>query len=240
MSGELAKLKITAYSDEKFKSKVGDGEFKVHLNPDSYSLKYKIEQTKEQAQGTSSSEIKFNKIPPKDLDLEFVFDRSGVVPDYSSSGSDNTKTFKDEGSGIIDDIEKFKKIVFDYNGDQHKPNYLIIFWGALLFKGCLVEMDITFKLFKPDGTPLRASIKAKFKGFVEDNLRVAMENRSSPDLTHVRTVLEGDTLPLMAFRIYGDPKYYLQVAKANKIINFRRLKAGQQIYFPPIQKTGNN
>ena len=97
-------------------------------------------------------------------------------------------------------------------------------------------MDITFKLFKSDGTPLRATATAKFKGFIEDNLRVALENNTSPDLTHVRIVTEGDTLPLMTYRIYGDSKYYLEVAKVNKITNFRKLKVGQQIFFPPIEK----
>ncbi len=137
---------------------------------------------------------------------------------------------------MIDDIEHFKKVVFDYNGEEHKPNYLIISWGTLLFKGSLSEMDITFKLFKPDGTPLRALAKAKFKGFVEDNLRVAMENSSSPDLTHVREVREGDTLPLMTYRIYGDSKYYIEVAKANRITNFRKLEVGQRIFFHPLKK----
>jgi nucleoid-associated protein YgaU len=79
-------------------------------------------------------------------------------------------------------------------------------------------------------------VQAKFKGFVEDNLRVARENNSSPDLTHVRMVKEGDTLPLMTYRIYGDPKYYLEVAKANKINNFRKLKTGDIIIFPPLTK----
>jgi nucleoid-associated protein YgaU len=96
-------------------------------------------------------------------------------------------------------------------------------------------MNITFKLFKPDGTPLRAVAKAKFKGFVEDNLRIAKENNNSPDLTHVRIVKEGDTLPLMTFRIYGDSEYYLEIAKVNKLPNFRKLKAGQKIIFPPIR-----
>ena len=105
-----------------------------------------------------------------------------------------------------------------------------------MFKGVLTEMDITFKLFKPDGTPLRATASAKFTGFIEDNLRVAMENNTSPDLTHVRIVKEGDTLPLMSQRIYGDSKYYLEVAKANKITIFRKLKVGQLIFFPPIEK----
>jgi len=236
MSGELIKLKIKAYSDEQFTQEVSNGEFKTLLNPENYTFKYKIEQNEDQASGTSSSAPKFTRALPEDLELEFVFDRTGVITDYGASGKDDDKTFKDEGGGIIDDVENFKKVVFDYNGDEHKPNYLIISWGTLLFKGTLTEMGITFKLFKADGTPLRAVASAKFKGFVEDNLRIAKENNSSPDLTHVRIVKEGDTLPLMAFRIYGDSKYYLEVAKVNEITNFRKLNVGQKIYFPPIKK----
>lgn len=236
MSGELIKLKIKAYADEQFTQEVSEGEFKSLLNPENYTFKYKIEQNEDQASGTSSSAPRFNRALPEDLELEFLFDRTGVITDYGAAGTEDNKTFKDEGGGIIDDVEKFKKVVFDYNGDEHKPNYLIISWGTLLFKGTLSEMDITFKLFKADGTPLRAVAKGKFKGFVEDNLRIAKENNSSPDLTHVRIVKEGDTLPLMAFRIYGDSKYYLEVARVNELANFRKLEVGQQIYFPPIDK----
>jgi hypothetical protein len=236
MSGELIKLRIKAYKDEQFTEEVGDGEFKTLLNPEQYKFNYKIDQNEDQASGTSAASPRFNKALPEDLELEFVFDRTGVLVDYGKSGSADDNTFRDEGNGIIDDIEQFKKVIFDYNGDEHKPNYLIISWGTLLFKGTLSEMDITFKLFKPDGTPLRAVANAKFKGFVEDDLRVAKENNNSPDLTHIREVKEGDTLPLMTFRIYGDSKYYLEVAKVNRITNFRKLTVGQKIFFPPIEK----
>jgi len=237
MSGELIKLRIKAYKDEQFTEKVGDGEFKSLLNPEQYRFNYKIEQNEDQAPGTSAATPRFNKALPENLELEFVFDRTGVVVDYGKPGTADDNAFRDEGNGIIDDIEQFKKVIFDYNGEEHKPNYLIISWGTLLFKGTLSEMEIIFKLFKPDGTPLRATARAKFKGFVEDNLRVAKENNSSPDLTHVREVKEGDTLPLMTFRIYGDSKYYLEVARVNRITNFRKLSVGQKIYFPPIEKT---
>ncbi|MCK3684994.1 hypothetical protein [Maribellus sp. YY47] len=237
MSGELVKLQIKAYSDEQFNNEVANGEFRTLLNPEKYVFKYKVEQNSQQASGTSSSAPRYNRTPPEDLDLEFIFDRTGVLLNYGdpSTASDDHLSV-DEGVGIADDVDQFKRVVFDYNGDEHRPNYLIITWGALLFKGVLTEMDITFKLFKSDGTPLRATATAKFKGFIEDNLRVALENNTSPDLTHVRIVTEGDTLPLMTFRIYGDSKYYLEVAKVNKITNFRKLKVGQQIFFPPIEK----
>lgn len=224
-AGELKKLKIVAYSDPGFSDKIADGEFATLMNPEKYTFHYKIEQDEQQAAGTSTVSPRFNKQLPENLELEFVFDRSGVI-----QGKEAIE------SGIIDDIEKFKKVILDYNGDEHKPNYLIISWGSLLFKGSLTEMDIEFKLFKPDGTPIRALAKAKFQGFVEDDLRAARENNKSPDLTHIRIVKEGDTLPLMSYKIYGDSKYYLEVAKANNIINFRKLKTGQEIFFPPLQK----
>lgn len=224
-SGQLEKLKIVAYSDPEFNNEVDDGEFSTLLNPEKYTFHYKIEQNDDQAAGTSTVSPRFNKQLPETLELDFVFDRSGVIKGYESTDD-----------GIIDDIEKFKKVILNYEGENHKPNYLIISWGSLLFKGSLTEMDIEFKIFKPDGTPIRAIAKGKFQGFVEDNLRVAKENNQSPDLTHQRIVKAGDTLPLMSYKIYGDSKYYIDVARINNITNFRKLKIGQKIFFPPLKK----
>lgn len=224
-TGELTKLKIEAYKDPKFKDKVSGGLFDTSMNPDKYTFHYKTEQNKQQASGTSAASTKFNKKLPEELELEFIFDRTGVLTGYPAT--DN---------GIIDDIEQFKKVIVNYNGEKHKPNYLILSWGSLLFKGMMSEMSIEFKLFKSDATPIRALAKVKFQGFVEDDLRAAQENNQSPDLTHYRIVEEGDTLPLMTYRIYGDSKYYLEVAKANNLTSFRKLRAGQRLYFPPIQK----
>lgn len=224
-SGQLEKLKIVAYSDPEFNNEVDDGEFSTLLNPEKYTFHYKIEQNDDQAAGTSTVSPRFNKQLPETLELDFVFDRSGVISGYESTED-----------GIIDDIEKFKKVILNYDGENHKPNYLIISCGSLLFKGSLTEMNIEFKIFKPDGTPIRAIAKGKFQGFVEDNLRVAKENNQSPDLTHQRIVKAGDTLPLMSYKIYGDSKYYIDVARINNITNFRKLKIGQKIFFPPLKK----
>ncbi|WP_394707619.1 hypothetical protein [uncultured Draconibacterium sp.] len=232
----MIKLHIKAYSDPTFRTEVANGEFRSLLNPEKYNLKYKVEQNQRQAAGTSAASPRYNRTPPEDLELEFIFDRTGVLISYGGPGEEDNTLSNDEGVGIADDVDQFKRVVFDYNGDEHRPNYLVLSWGALLFKGVLTELNLTFKLFKPDGTPLRASATAKFKGFIEDNLRVAMENNSSPDLTHVRIVNEGDTLPLMTHRIYGDSKYYLEIAKVNKLSNFRKLRVGQEIFFPPLTK----
>ncbi len=226
MKGQLTKLKITAFRDSKFSRMVADGIFFSTLNPEGYSFNYKLEYSQDQGQGTSGTQPRYIRSLPEDLNLEFLFDRTGAIKGYDNA----------LGTGIVPDVERLKRLVFDYNGEQHKPNYLMVGWGTLLFKGILSEMNVEYKLFSPEGVPLRAVVTASFKGIVEELLRLARENNNSPDLTHVRTVKEGDTLPWMTFKIYGDSKYYLQVATANKLTNFRRLQPGQQIEFPPIEK----
>lgn len=224
-TGALKKLRIEAYSDEKFQDKVGGDDFETIVNPEKYNIVYKPEYKDEQAQGTSGSQPIFTKIAPQEISIDLLFDSTGVFGD------------SDLEDGIIERIEKFKGIVFDYDGDIHKPYYLVVKWGTLLFKGTLVDLSIEYKLFSPDGTPIRAVAKLKLKGSVDPDLRAARENNQSPDLTHYRTVKDGETLPLMTYRIYGDSKYYLEVAKVNNISNFRKLKTGQKLFFPPLKKT---
>ena len=100
----------------------------------------------------------------------------------------------------------------------------------------MTSLKVAYELFSRTGVALRAKVDASFKESKENQLRQAEENKSSPDLTHLRTVQEGDTLPLMTERIYGSDTYYLEVAKYNNIRHFRKLKAGTQIAFPPIAK----
>jgi len=137
---------------------------------------------------------------------------------------------------VADEIEHFLVVTGKNNGDIHRPHYLKISWGSLISKCVLKSADISYNLFRPDGKPLRAKVTATFAENIDDTLRVAEEGNNSPDLTHVRTVHQGDTLPLMTYRIYGDSKYYLAVAKANNITNFRELEVGRAIYFPPLNQ----
>jgi hypothetical protein len=224
-TGELAKMTLEAYSDPEFKQKVAGGKFMTAITPKSYMWHYKVEQNKEQGQGTSTTPPGYIRTVPQELDIEIVFDRTGVFKD-----------FPPHEKGVELDLEKFREIIFDYKGENHKPNYIEITWGTLAFQGVLTEMTIEHKLFRPDAAVLRAVAKLKFTQFTKDDLRAAKEKNQSPDLTHYRIVKEGDTLPLMAFDIYGDSRYYLEVAKVNKIANFRKLVIGQQLWFPPIQK----
>jgi hypothetical protein len=219
MTGELKKLTIEAYKGPKFRSsdKIKELEFTAMFNPTTFNRKLEIEYADGQGFGTSAASKKFKKIKPQDYDLELLIDGTGASGPKKS---------------VPDEITQFMKVCAEYNGEKHRPNYLLISWAKLVLKAVLTSVEVSYTMFDKDGTPLRAKITASFSGTVDDDLRSKQEKPSSPDLTHVRTVLEGDTLPLMSERIYGDSKYYVQVAEANGLNNFRNLEPGTQIFFP--------
>jgi phage tail protein X len=223
MPENVSKMKIVAYSDPQ--SKQEEGSMTVQVNPETYSQKIEIKYSDKQAQGTSGKMPKFTKIEPQTMEFELLFDRTGVI---------NGATAGD--MGVDEDIDKLQKLIIEYQGDKHRPRFVSIYWGTLKFDGVLVTMDISYKLFDRQGAPLRAIVKASFQGSVEDKKRVAEENAQSPDLAQIRTVNEGDTLPYLCYKIYGDSKYYIQVAQANNMKDFRFLQTGTRVKFPPIAK----
>lgn len=226
----LLKVKVYAYSNPGYSSKVG--EYEVMVNPEKLDVAYTIEyDDKKQAPGTIGQEMKFKKVTPAEMTFNFVFDGTGIIPGT-------------EGKDVNTEITKLMKVVCDFDGTIHRTYYCKIIWGTIssdhyyfsVFQGVLTSITFQYKLFKPDGAPLRAVVIAKFKSSYENGLRIAMERKNSPDLTHLRTVKEGDKLVLMTNDIYGTTDYYLEIARINGLDDFRRLEPGMQLYFPPIDK----
>lgn len=220
-AGKLEKLIVMAFAKPTFTQQVGSS-FTVLMNPEKYTHSHSISYNKETGQGAPGTPIKFEKIEPEKVSFELIFDGTGVVPNSPAN--------------IEDQIKAFKKLAYDYNGDIHSTNYLKLSWGSMLFKCRLTSLEVTYTLFKSDGTPLRAKATANFEEYTDASTIAKEGNKTSPDLTHERTVLAGDTLPLMCHRIYGDTKYYTQVARANNLVNFRHLTPGSKLYFPPLAK----
>ena len=225
-TGEFEKLKIIAFSDPDFADSHKVGEKVAMINPESYTLETKMEFSSNQGSGTSGQQPRFTMKPPEELAFEFLFDNTGIIDGNP----------RDD---ISQELEEFKDFLMKYEGDIHQPKFFKFVWGTSLMKGVCTALNINYKLFNPDGKPIRAICKVTIRELKEEELRVIEENNQSPDLTHYRIIKRGDTLPLMCYRIYGDSKYYIQVAKVNKLSNFRNLITGDEIFFPPIAKIQN-
>ena len=229
-NGKLEKLLILAFEsseDAERGSKTEAKEtFETLINPETYTLEYKVKTSDGQGQGSSGAQAKFEYTLPEELTFEFLFDNTGIMDG------------KAKKEGVSEDVDRFRKMLTGYQGNSHEPYHLKLVWGSLVFTGRAVELALTHKLFNPDGQPIRTVAKVKFKKSVEDKKRARKENKKSADLTHQRKVKAGDTLPLLCHRIYGDPKYYLEVARVNSLGNFRSLVPGTDLVFPPIDKKG--
>lgn len=226
-SGGLEKLNIEAFEKSNYSRKTG--EFSVQINPASYSRTYEICYNNVQPQGSSSGSPEFNRTKSDVVAFDLIFDASGVVPP-TVPGKPAATT-----AGVADQIEKFLNLVFSFDGKIHSPKFLRLQWGSTFVFDCrLTKLNLEYTMFAPDGTPLRAKAGSSFIEYTNKVELANEENKSSPDLSHIRVVKAGDTLPLLCSEIYGSSEYFVQVAAANNLVDFRSLETGRTIIFPPL------
>lgn len=218
--GTLEKLLIKAYDQPGNNGRLV-GEFEAFINPNEITMSYEFEYDAANGAGATASRMNFKNAKPGDLSLVFFIDGTGA---------------NGPSLDVQQRIEKFQTVT-GYSGKVHRPNYLKVIWGTLPVK-CVVlkSASIAYKLFESKGIPLRAVITATFAEYADDETRVAKAQDESADLTHIRLIKAGDNLPVLCFEIYDDPKYYLEVARINRLNDFRQLVPGTRIHFPPLQK----
>lgn len=222
---KLHKLKINAYESSKRRGQP-QASFTVMFNPASFAMRHENVFQKQQGLNTSGRQALYSHSQASTLQLDLILDGTGVV---ESIGQKSVAT----------QIKDLLELCFYMDGKIHEPKYLKIQWGegALKDFDCrLQSVDIEYSAFDRNGAPLHATLKTTFVADLDPNKRVRQEGKNSPDLTHTRVVKAGDTLPLLAKAIYGSAHYYLRVAQANHLDDFRNLTPGQELFFPPLEK----
>lgn len=229
-SGKLVKVLIHVFDDESFqtKSKISPNPISLPVNPESFSRSYKVEVNQQQGQGNQSTDSKYKSTAPEELKLDFVLDGTGTIEGYKYNNGDHS---------VKGQLKLFKSAVYDMNGDIHKPHFLQVQWGDLVFPCIVTNLDLNYTLFLPNGDPLRVKVSATFLNYVAQRERVAREGKKSPDLTHVRQIKAGDRLDNLTYGIYNNVKYVTQIARANNLTSFRKINVGNELVFPPLDKT---
>lgn len=230
----VKKILIQAYKDKTFNSKIDELLFTVPINPEQFSQKFEVKQDEKQGSGNQGTSGKYTATAPEELRLEFFLDGTKTV---AGNAYANEPVHKQ--------VELLLKTVYLMNGDTHQPNFLKIGWNEspvfgehkTTFDCRLKSLDINYVLFNINGEPLRAKVAASFSAYVEDKKRAKQEDKKSPDLSQIRAAMPFDSLWLMTHRIYDDPRFVVQIARANNLDTFRRIVPGREYVFPPIDKT---
>jgi hypothetical protein len=190
------------------------------FNPENWQVQHEVQYCPKDKQGNDGGESNFIKVVPATLSFDLVIDGTGA------SG---------EKREVFTDILLLKTTLL-FNGLLHKPNLLLVIWSTQIFKGVLTSMNIKHTLFRSNGTPLRTTVSLSFKEQKSALGAILGMNLGSADLTHRRLVNSNDRLDLICSNIYEDSRYYIEVARANNLTSFRKLKEGSELVLPPLEK----
>jgi Contractile injection system tube protein len=222
-----SKLTIRAFKDQRYSQEINaETPYTLPINPEQMQQNLQVRYDMSQGQDTQGTSPHYSGTRAPDFRIEFIMDSTGAI--YGNTGDEETVTKQ---------VQTFLETVYYMEGNLHKPRYLKLIWGANFTFDCLLtNLDLQYTHYDHFGAPLRVKLNATFVHHIEDEHRSRVEKKQSPDLTHYRQVNPADDLPLMTYSVYGNKMLYLQVAKANGLTNFRKLSAGRNIIFPPIDK----
>ena len=228
-------LKIIAYDKPGGNRRKGEVDtFIVDFNPGTFTVSNKIEFKEAQAKGSAGSDPQFERIPPLEFTIEFTLDATGVA--IKNFPLLHQNQYKSQKHDYVKTKVKELRIVTgsEINGEIHRPNYVALLWGTFDIKCVLTSLNIVYNLFDKEGTPLRAKVTCNFLERFMPGQGNRQSQLESPDLTKQFVTKQGDILPLIAKDNYDSSSYYIQIAKANKLKDFRNLLPGMKLKLPPM------
>lgn len=232
--GKVEKMKIMTYESPDDSNGPAKTTYDFLVNPTTYSESYTIEYNTDQAPGNSGSEARYQAQPPGSWEFELLIDGTGVIREANALSVAMIGSV--QAVDVSREVEKIKQAMLVMQEGEHRNYYLKVMWGNRdIFRGSLESLDLTYKLFKPDGTPLRVIAKVRLRPWESDEQRTLREGKQSPDITHERVLSASDRFALMGYRIYKDSRYYVDVAAFNNLNSFRRIPIGTKVKFPPVK-----
>ena len=244
MESSLEKMIIESFPNRNYSGE--KKKFILPVNPESFSKNFKVEYDTKRPHGQQGTSGRFNSTAPEEFKIEFILDGTNTIAGYDYGDLFKKETAKDAQfdnetfpkDDLVElQLNKFLETVYDMDGDIHRPRFCTLTWGSKLFQGILSSLDINYSLFHPNGKPLRIKLNANFLDYIAQEERERRNRKSSPDLTRIKRTKAGDRLDKLVSDFYGDPRFILQVARANRLTSIRYVKDGTELRFPPVDKT---
>jgi hypothetical protein len=203
----------------------------VLFNPTEYTITKTNTWNFKEVQGKSLPPAEFGGGNPRELSLSLLLDAS--LLDGSASVKDMTdKLFKmmEVGDGQ------------PAGSTRAAPPYITFRWGAVdTFKAACTSLTVAYQLFRPNGEPIRADVKMQLKQAGEASTASSgSANKGQNPTTRghgglgVHTVQDGDTLPSIAYRAYGDATRWRVIAESNGVDNPFHLRRGTALTLPEL------
>jgi nucleoid-associated protein YgaU len=195
------------------------------FNPKDFSVTKSNSWEAPPAPGKSEVTPTFGGGQPQELTLALLFDATLLTPEVTVKQVtielfDSMKASKEERSGK----------------SKTRPPTLTFEWGTFSFKGVTKSLTVQYQLFSDKGEPIRADVKLTLMQWDVKGAawRQNPTTRSVGGLgAHI--VRDGDSLPSIAYRTYGDATRWRPIAEANGIDDPLSLSSGRTLAVPDLE-----
>ncbi len=210
----------------------GGETIQVLFNPTEYTITKTNTWNFKQVQGASLPPAEFGGGNPRELSLSLLLDSSLLTPGQSVKG-------------VTDKLFKMMDVADGQpsGGTRSTPPFVTFRWGAVdTFKAVCTSLTVAFQLFKPNGEPIRADVKLQLKQ-AEEASTASSSSANAPQNPTTRAmagrgvhlIKDGDTLPSIAYRTYGDATRWRVIAEANDVDDPLRLRRGRALMLPELE-----
>lgn len=198
---------------------LGGNQYTVLFNPAEYTIERANVYKATAIPGLSGPLLQFINGEADVLSMELFLD------DYTDAPPDG-KSVKQR----LDDIA----FLLEIDRDLHAPPPVRFVWGKLNFKAIIEKLSRKITLFRPDGTPARATLTVSFKEYKTLVELVNDPRLESADKSKRRVIVGRDSLWAMAAREYDDPTLWRAIAEANDLDDPRDISAGDWVMVPRL------
>jgi nucleoid-associated protein YgaU len=193
------------------------------FNPTEYRLSQNVEVSRESVAARPGGKAQYVGTTALTLTMQLFFD------DFASANGDVTPKI----STLLKWQHPTSKSM---DGKRPVPPLIRFEWGNTwlsTFQGVLTSVDVSYTLFRKDGTPIQAKVDITIEGAGKV---VALPNPTSHaiDSRRVRILTEGDSLQSIAYQELGNATYWRAIAELNGIDDPLRLAAGRVVLIPTV------
>jgi nucleoid-associated protein YgaU len=208
----------------------------VQYNPDSLTFDKKPKHASITIPGLDAPLKQFVRNEAETVTVELFFDST---EQGTGAGAKSVTELTDPFVGLV-------KI----DPATHAPPICSFAWGAKFpgdslperyknqrrteFKGVVTDVKQEYKLFSPEGTPLRAVLTLTLDEYRPLHQQLKELNLMSADHTRSHVLERGDTLALVAWLQLDDAASWRVIADANHLDDPRRLEPGRTLLVPPV------
>lgn len=199
----------------------------VLFNPTEYTLDHTITWKEQETVEAGADLSQFIKGDAQKLSFELLIDTTG----------EPVRTPARDAGRIADQLMRFAEV----HGEVHRPPICTLAWGKriILDRAVFESVKRTMVLFDGDGTPTRIKMSCSVKRFKVPADANRETKTASPDRTRTIAVEQGDTLPAIAFRAYGDASLWRSIVTANRLEDPSRLRPGTILSVPRLEVGGD-